>query len=142
MWFGGKGEIGSGRIARSQQFLFPIASSAKFGECSEMGIRQGKSGVPDRGAFMPAVARPRAQLRLTSWTQLELNRLCAARQQEAGFMAFPRRAFPQIDIEPGSSGKMAKNFDSQRFAARPGTGIVDSLATAHPDRSPTNREES
>lgn len=142
MWFGGKGEIGSARITRSQQFLFPISSSARFGKCLEMGIRHGKSGVPDRGAFMPAAARPRAQLRLRSWAQLELNRLCAAPQQQGGFMALPCRAFPQIDIDPDSFGEMAKSFDFQRFATHPDSGNVDSLATAHPDRSPTNREES
>ncbi len=57
-------------------------------------------------------------------------------------MVLPCRAFPQIDIDPGSSGKMAKDFDLQRFATSPSPGDVDSLAAAHTDRPPTIREES
>lgn len=142
--FGGESEICSIKITRAQEFA--IANSIKgrrglWAECDVLpkGIKHPSWQTTSVDCLSGMCRAGVSQVR---------ERMRQMRRQGTSDDGWLHGAVPdcrtvlQGDIERGAPRRMSKKFDSQRFAARPGTGNVDSLATAHPDRSPTNREES
>lgn len=142
--FGGESEIGSIKITRAQQFGIANPTMGRLSlwiECDDLpeGMKhftwQPTSVGCHSGMCGAGVSRGSERM-------LEMRRRRTTDERWFHGAAHDCRTVLRGDFECGALGRVSTNFASQRFATRPGSGNVDSLATARPDRSPTIREES